>query len=172
MPEFSNLFKENKISLKRKNTSMILILSLPLRVIEEVNLTIPQEKVDPQKIIVDLCQTVNELKRQIKALSSSQISEEQLNNNLKSKDILLNEEEKNMVCDWILESMKSKWKKINMTLLYKISQHGNSASTFHSRCNGKGYTLTLVRNTKGYRCGGFTSKSWSSCNSNVNDPNA
>ena len=130
------------------------------RIIEEVYLTIPQEKVDPQKIIADLCSTVNELKRQVKALSSSQISQEQLNNNLKSKDILLNEEEKNMVCDWIFESMKSNGKKINMTLLYKLSENGSSASTFHSKCNGKGYTLTLVRNTKGYRWGGFTSKSW------------
>ena len=172
MPEFSNLFKEKKIALKRKNTSMILILYLPLRVIEEVHLTIPQEEIDAQKIIADLCQTVNELKQQIKVLSSTQISVEQLNNNLKSKDILLNEEEKNMVSEWILETMKSKEKKINMTLLYKLTRDGDSSSTFHSYCNSKGYTLTLIRNTRGYRCGGFTTQSWGSRGSNVNDSNA
>ena len=32
--------------------------------------------------------------------------------------------------------------------------------------------MSLIRNTRGYRCGGFTTKSWSSCNTNVNDPNA
>ena len=30
----------------------------------------------------------------------------------------------------------------------------------------------MVRNTKGYRCGGFTSKSWSSCGGYVEDSNA
>ncbi len=43
-----------------------------------------------------------------------------------------------------------------MTLLYKLKSHGDSASTFHSYCDNKGPTLTLVRNTRGYRCGGFT----------------
>ena len=38
--------------------------------------------------------------------------------------------------------------------------------------NGKGYTLTLIRNTKGYRCGGFTTQSWSSSGSYKNDSNA
>ena len=66
--------------------------------------------VDTKKVISDLCSTVNSLKREIKMLKSSQITEEQLENNLKSKDILLNEEEKNMVCDWILKRMKSEGK--------------------------------------------------------------
>ena len=59
-----------------------------------------------------------------------------------------------------------------MTLLYKMTTHGDSASTFHSRCNNQGYTLTLVRNIKGYRFGGFTTASWSSCGSYKNDANA
>ena len=58
------------------------MLSLPLRVIEEVYLTIPQEEVDPEIIISNLCQTVNELKRKIRTLGT--ISEEQLQKNLKS----------------------------------------------------------------------------------------
>ena len=172
LPELTNLCNEKKISIKKRDTSMILSFSLPLKVIEEVDLIIPQEEIDPQKIIADLCQTVNELKRKIKFLSFSQISEEQLNKNLQSENILLNDEEKDMVCDWILKTMKSEGKKINMSLLYKAKVNGDSSSTFHSYCNNKGYTLTLIRNTRGYRCGGFTSKNWSSCNSTVNDPNA
>ena len=91
---------------------------------------------------------------------------------MQSKDILLNEEEKKMVCDWILKQMKSEGKQIGMNLLYKLTNHGDSASNFHSYCNSKGYTLTLVRNTKGYRCGGFTSKNWTSCGNYVVDQNA
>jgi len=112
------------------------------------------------------------LKREIKMLKSNQISEEQLENNLKSKDILLNEEEKNMVCNWILKQMKSEDKKVEMTLLYRLTSDGDSGSTFHSKCNSKGYTLTLIRNTKGFRCGGFVTKDWTSSNSYVEDKNA
>ena len=83
-----------------------------------------------------------------------------------------------MVFNWILKTMKSKDKKVNMTLLYKLTSHGDSAGNFHNYCNNKGPTLTLVRNTKGYRCGGFTNQSWASRynngygSANVNDPNA
>ena len=77
-----------------------------------------------------------------------------------------------MVCDWILKQMKSEGKKIEMNLLYRLTRDGDSAYTFHSKCNSKGYTLTLIRNTKGYRCGGFTSQSWGSRDSYVNDVNA
>ena len=77
-----------------------------------------------------------------------------------------------MVQKWILKRMKSEGKKIEMTLLYKLTNHGDSSSTFHSYCNNKGYTLTLIRNTKGYRCGGFTSQSWSSSGNYKADPNA
>ena len=55
---------------------------------------IPQTEADSKQIIADLCSTVNELRKQIKTLSISNTSEEQLAKNLKSKDILLNEEEK------------------------------------------------------------------------------
>ena len=68
--------------------------------------------------------------------------------------------------------MKSQGKKIEMKLLYKLTVHGDSASTFHSNCNSKGYTLTLVRTNKGYRSGGFTSQSWTSSGGNIDDQNA
>ena len=172
IPEIKSLFNDNKISMKKEKSEIILILSLPLKVVEEVFLCIPQGEVDSKQIINDLCLTVNELRNQIKLLSVNTISEEQLQKNLQSKDILLNEEEKKMVCDWILKQMKSEGKKIEMRLLYRLTTDGDAASTFHSKCNYQGYTLSLIRNTKGYRCGGFTSKNWTSCGNYVNDPNA
>jgi len=132
MPELNNLCNEKKIRLKKGRSSINLILSLPLKVVQEVELTIPQAKVDTEKVIADLCSTVNELKREIKSLNMGEIPEEKLNENLKSKDILLNEEEKKMVCDWILKAMKSEGKQVNMKLLYRASTHGDSSSNFHS----------------------------------------
>ena len=72
----------------------------------EVHLTIPQAKMDDHQVIIDLCSTVNELKKQIKLLGINQIPEEQLEKNLQSKNIILNEEEKKMLCDWILKKEK------------------------------------------------------------------
>ena len=172
LPEIKNLCDEKKISLKKGRSTINLILSLPLRVIEEIELAIPQIEADTQKVIADLCSTVNELNRKFKLLKLGPITEEQLNENLKNKDILYKEEEKKMVHDWILKAMKSEGKKVNMTLLYRLSTHGDSSNTFHNYCNNKGNTLTLVRNTKGYRCGGFITKSWTSSNGYINDPNA
>ena len=157
-----------------------LILYLPLKIVAEVCLPIPQDKIDSNKIIASLCQTVNELNKKIKNLMIGEISEEQLEENLKSKDILKNEDEKNMVFNWILKTMKSKDKKINMSLLYKVSRDGDASSNFHNKCDNKGPTLTLVRCTRGYRFGGFTNQSWASHynsnygsgNYNVNDPYA
>ena len=92
--------------------------------------------------------------------------------NLESNDILLNEEEKEMVCGWILKAMKSEGKKVKMNLLYKATRDGDSHNSFHGKCNGKGYTLTLIKNTRGYRCGAFITQSWQSSNNNIKDPNA
>ena len=50
---------------------------------------------------------------------TGEIPEELLEENLKSKDIVKNEDKRNMVFNWILKAMKSKDKKVNMTLLYK-----------------------------------------------------
>ena len=42
---------------------------------------------------------------------------------------------------------------------FRASEHGWAASTFHSRCDFKGPTLTLVA-VKGLMFGGFTDMDW------------
>ena len=78
---------------------------------QEVFLSIPLDKADPNKVIISLCQTVNDLNRKIKSMMIGEIPEEELEENLKSKDILKNEDEKNMVNNWILQTMKKEIKK-------------------------------------------------------------
>ena len=46
-------------------------------------------------------------------------------------------------------------------LCYRASHHGWSSSTFHSRCDGKLHTLTLIRNNH-YVFGGYTDIAWGS----------
>ena len=173
IPELKNLCDEKKVKIQKNKGSVILTLNVPLKVQKEAHLTLPQAEMEPKQVIADLCSTVNELKKKIKSMEISYIPEEKLEKNLKSKEIFLDEEEKKMVNKWILNTMKSEQgKNVQMTLLYKMSVHGNSASNFHSYCNGSSPTLSLIRTTKGYRFGGFTTVSWSSRGSYANDPNA
>ena len=179
MPELKNLCEQNQLKVKKEKEFLNLAFPYPLQITKEVCSTIPLDKVNTDKVIACLCRSVNDLNKKVKILMAGEISEEQLEENLKSKDILKYEDEKKMVINWILQTMKSKDKKVNMTLLYKLTIDGDSAYTFHNKCNNKGPTLTLVRNTKGYRCGGFTNQSWANrYNSNgygspdVNDPDA
>ena len=54
----------------------------------------------------------------------------------------------------VARSVKSGWKRC-----WRASVDGWGASTFHSRCDGKGPTVTIVRVGR-YIFGGYTSLSW------------
>ena len=45
-------------------------------------------------------------------------------------------------------------------LLWKGSRDGFAASKFHSNCDGKGPTLTVIQSTDGVIFGGYTALSW------------
>eukprot|EP01105_Mastigella_eilhardi_P017649 TRINITY_DN4065_c0_g1_i1.p1 TRINITY_DN4065_c0_g1~~TRINITY_DN4065_c0_g1_i1.p1 ORF type:complete len:226 (-),score=44.47 TRINITY_DN4065_c0_g1_i1:87-764(-) len=47
-------------------------------------------------------------------------------------------------------------------LLWRGSAHGFSAAAFHSRCDGRENTVTVVRNDKHYVFGGYTPLPWHS----------
>ncbi|CAF1615415.1 unnamed protein product, partial [Didymodactylos carnosus] len=48
-------------------------------------------------------------------------------------------------------------------LIYKATRHGFSASDFHSHCDGKGPTMTIIQSKEGdYLFGGYTAVPWSS----------
>lgn len=50
--------------------------------------------------------------------------------------------------------------KISYELLYKASRDGEEASVFHSLCDEKGASITVVKVLNGSKCGGFTPLSW------------
>lgn len=59
------------------------------------------------------------------------------------------------------------------TLIYQGKQHGfSSASHFHSRCDNKHKTLTIVESTNGNIFGGYTDLAWSTGSVYKSDPNA
>ena len=70
--------------------------------------------------------------------------------------ILTNEEHRRVLESWLPEAMKGECR-----LLFRASRDGFAASAFHSKCDDKGPTITVV--TSGANIfGGFTEKSWTS----------
>jgi hypothetical protein len=49
-----------------------------------------------------------------------------------------------------------------ITLLYRGSRDGFQDSSFHSRCDGKPHTITIIETTKGFIFGGYTPIAWES----------
>ena len=49
-----------------------------------------------------------------------------------------------------------KWK-----LIYRTSEHGYTAKTFHEYCDDKGPTLVVIKSSEGWIFGGYTTQSWS-----------
>lgn len=64
------------------------------------------------------------------------------------------------------KKMKNDWidpygeKNITSELLFRTSVNGDSASTFHQKCDGKGATITFIKTTNGKKIGGFTMIPW------------
>lgn len=49
-------------------------------------------------------------------------------------------------------------------LLYRGSRDGYGAADFHSKCDERPNTITIIETTKGFIFGGYTQASWSSTN--------
>ena len=65
-------------------------------------------------------------------------------------------------------------KRIKLQLLYRATRDGFSGSSFHSKCDGKSPTLSIIQNASNNMIfGGFTSMSWDqSSGYKTNDPTA
>jgi len=57
-------------------------------------------------------------------------------------------------------------------LIYKASRDGFDANAFHTRCNNKGPTMTIIQSNNNYLFGGYTSIPWTSDGSYKNDTTA
>ena len=68
--------------------------------------------------------------------------------------ILTNVEEQRVLRSWLPEAMADGWH-----LLFRASHDGYAASVFHSKCDNKGPTVTVVKST-GNIFGGFTEEWW------------
>ena len=73
--------------------------------------------------------------------------------------ILTNVEHRKILKAWLHEAMVGEWR-----LLFRASRDGFAASAFHSKCDNKGPTVTVVKSGANI-FGGFTEKGWTRANS-------
>ncbi|XP_062574794.1 uncharacterized protein LOC134236603, partial [Saccostrea cucullata] len=78
---------------------------------------------------------------------------------------ILQKEDTDQLLKWIGGRRKFK-------LLYKITRDGCSAPTFHSKCDNRGMTVTVLYNNNDTVYGGFTSQNWDDSGEYVSDPKA
>ena len=87
---------------------------------------------------------------------------------MKSK-IIENKEQIKLLKDWLPYKEKEK---IKCKLIYDAKRDGDSAATFHSLCDNKEATLTIITTNDGKKIGGFLSKSFNGNKGSFEDNNA
>ena len=100
------------------------------------------------------------LKNNIEFYNKVYLSPEEINR-LKSFNLdsqILKLYELNLIEKGVLKNLNKKAKKY--TLLFRASRDGFRASNFHSKCDGKSNTVTLVETKTKRRFGGFTDAQW------------
>ena len=71
---------------------------------------------------------------------------------------ILFSEQRQTLTKWLKKKLTSA--SCTYTLIYRGSRDGWGASNFHSRCDRKGPTVTVVRSSNGYIFGGYTEQHW------------
>ena len=77
---------------------------------------------------------------------------------------ILSSQHKEQVREWLAEDPEYGGKDVKLHLLYRGSRDGWEPSQFHSRCDNKGPTVTVIKTTAGYLFGGYADLSWTSAN--------
>eukprot|EP00483_Globobulimina_turgida_P003076 UN03081 len=88
--------------------------------------------------------------------------------------ILTNQNEIEIFKKLLRPQLKSILKKdeFSLRLLYRNSRDGNSAKSFHNKCNGYSNTIVLVHSNFNHIFGGFTTYKWQSVDDCRRDNNA
>ncbi len=125
-----------------------------------------------KEIINQLCEKVKILNTQLKKYEEENEDEEDILQKLNSK-IFLNDDEYNMINEHIIFIERIKSKKTKWTKIFSSSEDGDSAETFHQKCDNIEGTVILIKTKKYKRFGGYAKKKWNHSNGSfANDSKA
>ena len=145
-------------------------------------LKIPRIELNEKDLIVELCQQVKKidiLESKINFLFLSLGKTEKdfysfdniLKTNIKENDLekskIIHVKDFKLISEGIYRKLQQSIKEVK--LLYRATRDGDSSSSFHSKCNGKSYTVTFIKTKSGKKFGGFAYSSWNSNNQWISD---
>jgi len=84
---------------------------------------------------------------------------------LLQNSLILSTEQRQTLSMWLKDTLKSTIH--SSSLIYRASHNGWAATNFHSCCDDKGPTVTVVKSGNGYIFGGYTEQHWK-CKSSLN----
>ena len=87
-----------------------------------------------------------------------------INDNSFYSTIILNNEEKNLISNWIEENSKKEFK-----LIFKSSLNDDLIKTFHEKCDNKNNTLIIIKSSNGKKFGGYNPLLWNISDKYNND---
>jgi hypothetical protein len=103
-------------------------------------------------------------------------------NNEKINDAILGKLNKNKMIDSLIISNHSEQKQLlslcefslnqKWNLIYRASQDGFEAFSFHTKCDNKPNTLIIIKSTNGNVFGGYTEQTWNHTGNYKDDPNS
>ena len=186
---FFQRLDESKIIIKKEDNKItVTFIIVFMEDKDEAKINLIPEKPDLNVTVMKLCDKVKEFENKIKELEKENqnlknnleyyhkvyLSPEQLNkiktSNIDSQILkLYDSNELNLIEKGVQKNLK---KKINKyTLLFRASRDGYKVSNFHSKCDGKNNTVTLVETLNGRRFGGFTDAQWDQSQGNKSGAN-
>ena len=170
---------------KKKISKDILIQELIDKVVfleEEIKNLKKNQNLDLEKEIMELKNTNQKNEKEIEILKNMLKNGKNIiqKNDMNGAKIKLNYKINSKIItdnslDFVTDKIKQNYginKLIELKLLYRGSENNFDIKSFHSKCDKIKGTLTLIKNTKGFIFGGFTSESWEGNNISKKDEKA
>jgi len=168
---YSKLLKNQKIKISESQNEITLSFA---NIMEDmITLSIKKKEFRGDEKYNKLSEIVNSLINEVKELKDENSKmKEQLNelikfkneteekekyHNLKNSSIITDRDKMKMISDWIKPNTK-----IIYNQIYKATRDGGTGPIFHSYCDNKGPTLTLIESKNNYIFGGYITISWDS----------
>lgn len=127
---------------------------------------------EKQNLNTDTNKLDKEIEEQLKLNKQSEECYQKLG--LKLDSLIKSVDEYNLLKKWITDTNGTS-SNLELTLLYNSLVDTDSAEIFHSKCDNKGKTLSIIESEHGLRFGGFTTLTWESIDKGSwkeNDPTA
>ena len=171
-----SLEKYNELNQKQFYNNPIILINYCLKIennIEEVNII--QEKLincndfdnTPFIFYPDKEEDINDYLKKIQSFGSLINEQKEQKEFIKSSIIKSNYEQQQTIINWIKNKINRN--KLELKLIFKMSENGSKSSDFHKYCDNKGPTLSLIKTTKNRKFGGFTPCDWKNSGNYVDD---